>query len=240
MINLAQRFNIDTLIVGRGGGSIEDLWAFNEEIVARAIFDSRIPIISGVGHEIDYTIADFVADLRAPTPTGAAILSVPSKEEILRYLVSCKERLNTALDNKIYSYSQILNKYKTNYLLNNPRRMYEVKEQKLDTLCDKLNTNIKGIIDKNNIRINNISDKLRISINNKYDKCMHKLDTIKIKIELLNPNNILDKGYSIVYKNGKIVKDISDISIKDNINIMLKNGNIDSVVKGVNNGRENI
>lgn len=212
MIELANNYDIDTLIVGRGGGSIEDLWAFNEEVVARSIYNSRVPIISGVGHEIDYTISDFAADLRAPTPTGAATMAVPDRGEILRYLDTCKGRLKKALLNKIDNYSEILKKYKSNYLLNNPKRMYEVKEQKLDTLYDKLNIDITNIINMN----------------------IHKLDTIKIKVDLLNPNNILDKGYSIIYKNGKVVKDINSIKVNDEINIKVKDGNIDSVVKGVN------
>ena len=212
MIELANTYDIDTLIVGRGGGSIEDLWAFNEETVARSIYNSRVPIISGVGHEIDYTISDFAADLRAPTPTGAATMAVPDRAEILRYLDTCRGRLKKALLNKIDNYSEILKKYKSNYLLNNPKRMYEVKEQKLDTLYDKLNIDITNIINMN----------------------IHKLDTIKIKVDLLNPNNILDKGYSIIYKNGKVVKDINSIKVNDEINIKVKDGNIDSVVKGVN------
>lgn len=212
MIELANNYDIDTLIVGRGGGSIEDLWAFNEEVVARSIYNSRVPIISGVGHEIDYTISDFAADLRAPTPTGAATMAVPDRGEILRYLDTCRGRLKKALLNKIDNYSEILKKYKSNYLLNNPKRMYEVKEQKLDTLYDKLNIDITNIINMN----------------------IHKLDTIKIKVDLLNPNNILDKGYSIIYKNGKVVKDINSIKVNDEINIKVKDGNIDSVVKGVN------
>ena len=212
MIELANTYDIDTLIVGRGGGSIEDLWAFNEEVVARSIYNSRVPIISGVGHEIDYTISDFAADLRAPTPTGAATMAVPDRGEILRYLDTCRGRLKKALLNKIDNYSEILKKYKSNYLLNNPKRMYEVKEQKLDTLYDKLNIDITNIINMN----------------------IHKLDTIKIKVDLLNPNNILDKGYSIIYKNGKVIKDINSIKVNDEINIKVKGGNIDSVVKGVN------
>ncbi len=212
MIELAENYNIDTLIIGRGGGSIEDLWPFNEEIVARAIYNSNIPIISGVGHEIDFTISDFVADLRSPTPTGAATACVPDKNEILRYLSNCRERINIAIDNKLSSYSEIIKKYKSNYLLNNPKRLYEMKEQKLDNLFDRLNSNLLNIIN-----------------NNKY-----KIDTMKIKINLLNPVNILDKGYSIVYKDDKIVKDINKIKVSDEIRIMVNNGNISSIVKGVN------
>ena len=211
MIELANTFPLDTIILGRGGGSIEDLWAFNEEMVARAIFNSEIPIISGVGHEIDFTISDFVSDLRAPTPTGAAILATRDKEEIINYLQTCKSRINNALDNKLQNAYELLKKYKSNYILNNPMRLYDMQEQKLDILYDKLNSSI-------NIRIDN------------YNK---QIETYKIKLNLLNPVNIIDKGYSIVYKDNKIIKDISLLNEKDDINILVKNGKINATVKGV-------
>lgn len=211
MINAAQNYDIDTLIVGRGGGSIEDLWAFNEEVVARAIYNSKIPIISGVGHEIDFTISDFVADKRAPTPTGAAMLAVPDKEEILRYLSNARNRVKKSLYNKLDSYKEVLSKYKTNYLLNNPIRLYEMKEQKLDILYDKLNESMNRIIDRNN----------------------NYIDTLRIKLDLLNPIGILDKGYSIMYKDNKIIKDINDVSVSDNISIMIKNGSVIANVKDI-------
>ncbi len=211
MIELANTFPLDTIILGRGGGSIEDLWAFNEEIVARAIFNSEIPIISGVGHEIDFTISDFVADLRAPTPTGAAILATRDKEEIINYLETCKNRINNALDNKLQNAYELLKKYKSNYILNNPMRLYDMQEQKLDILYDKLNSII-------NLRIDN------------YNK---QIETYKIKLNLLNPVNIIDKGYSIVYKDNKIIKDVSLLKEKDDINILVKNGKINATVKGV-------
>lgn len=258
MINLANTFDdIDTIILGRGGGSIEDLWAFNEEIVARAIYNSRIPIISGVGHEIDFTISDFVADLRAPTPTGAALMATPDIEEVRRYFTSSKERLNNAVQNKLYSLTELLKKYKANYILNNPMRLYEMKEQKLDTLYDKLNTIIKSRLDnykhlidkyKSNYILNNPKvlyetekeklDNTKLNLNKSINKIIenntNKLHTLKVKVELLNPDNVLDKGYSIVHKDGKIIKNINDLSINDDISIMLKNGNILANVKGVN------
>ena len=258
MIELANTFDdIDTIILGRGGGSIEDLWAFNEEIVARAIYNSRIPIISGVGHEIDFTISDFVADLRAPTPTGAALMATPDIEEVRRYFKTSKERINTSIDNLLYTYTQLLNKFKSNYILNNPIRLYEMKEQKLDILYDRLNNSIKTTIDnyyhlidkyKSNYILNNpkvlyesrkdnlitLKSNLNKCINNIITDNTNRLDTLKIKLDLLNPDNVLDKGYSIVYKDGKVVKDINSIKIDDSINIMVKNGNIDANVKGVN------
>lgn len=257
MIELANTYPLDTIILGRGGGSIEDLWAFNEEIVARAIYKSKIPIISGVGHEIDFTISDFVADLRAPTPTGAAILATSDKEDILKYLKTTKERVNNAILNRLYSYNELIKKYKSNYILNNPMRLYDIKEQKLDILYDRINTNIRikldnsyKIIDK--YKSNYILNNPRVLYENKFDKLsslsadinssikriiennVKRLDTLKIKLELLNPKNVLDKGYSILYKDGKIIKNTKDIVLDDNLNVIISDGNIDVIVKGVN------
>ena len=258
MINLANTFDdIDTIILGRGGGSIEDLWAFNEEIVARAIYNSRIPIISGVGHEIDFTISDFVADLRAPTPTGAALMATPDIEEVRRYFITEKDRLNNSVQNKIFNLKELIKKYKTNYILNNPNSLYEMKEQKLDSIYDKLNSIMKSRIDyyihlidkfKSNYILNNPKvlyenekekiDNIKINLNKNISKILEKnintINTLKVKVDLLNPDNILDKGYSIIEKNGKVIKNVNDLNINDDINIMVKNGNILANVKGVN------
>ena len=257
MIELANTFDdIDTIILGRGGGSIEDLWAFNEEIVARAIYNSRIPIISGVGHEIDFTISDFVADLRAPTPTGAALMATPDIEEVKRYFKTTSERINTCIENKLYTYNELIKKYKSNYILNNPIKLYEMQEQKIDNLYDRLNNYIRNLVDNNkhildkyksNYILNNpnilyeskkqnidlYKDKLNKQITNIINVNTNKIDNLKIKVELLNPDNILDKGYSVTYKDGKIIKDINDINEKDKLTTKFKNGEIISEVKGV-------
>ncbi len=257
MIELANTFDdIDTIILGRGGGSIEDLWAFNEEIVARAIYKSRIPIISGVGHEIDFTISDFVADLRAPTPTGAALLATPDIEEVRRYFKNAMQRCHTSIENIIYSYTQLLNKYKSNYILNNPIRLYEMKEQKIDNLYDRLNSYINNYLDnyrhiidkyKSNYILNNpkvlydikiqkvslLKESILKNTNKIIENNTNKLETLKLKLDLLNPVNILDKGYSIVYRDNEIIKDVSKLKNDDEINIMVKNGKINANVKGV-------
>ena len=210
MIKRANETDIDVLIVGRGGGSIEDLWAFNEEIVAREIYNSKVPIVSAVGHEIDYTIADFVADLRAPTPTAAAELVVKNKEDIESYLSDVVNRLSAALLNKVNHYNEKINKYKTNYILNNPLKMYDIKYKKLEEL----------------------NNKLFYSSNNILNREKNRFENLKLKLELLNPENVLEKGYSIVKVNDKIIKNTKDIKLGENINIILNKGKLLAEVKG--------
>lgn len=211
MIELANKQDIDVIILGRGGGSIEDLWSFNEEVVAYAIYKSEKPIISAVGHEIDFTIADFVADLRAPTPTAAAELAVPDKKEVKKALLNWNNRVNESLKNLIITNKEKLNKYKENYILNNPTSIYEPKEQALDILVDKINNNIT----------------------NKLENYKHKFININTKIELLNPIGVLNKGYSITTHKGKVLNDIKNIKTNDKIETKLKNGIILSEVKEV-------
>ena len=185
-IERAKDYNLDVLIVGRGGGSIEDLWAFNEEIVARAIFDCPIPIISAVGHEIDFTIADFVADLRAPTPTGAAEIAVPNKSDVINYInqlnLRCQKNIKTILELK----KKRLDSIKSHYILNNPLDLYSAKIQKLDYLTESLVKKYKNIIDKEKIKLNNIKTRPLFSnplvildkTKQKYALLLSKLDAL--------------------------------------------------------------
>ena len=152
-IEIANGYDIDVLIVGRGGGSIEDLWPFNEEVVARAIYKSRVPIISAVGHEVDFTIADFVADLRAPTPTAAAELAVVDINTVLEYLMKATDRSYQAMLNRIKQKRLVLDKLSDSYVLKKPSNIYEVKEQKLDMLVDRLNISIQNIVERYNVRL---------------------------------------------------------------------------------------
>ena len=152
-IEIANTYDIDTLIVGRGGGSIEDLWPFNEEIVARAIYNSKVPVISAVGHEVDFTIADFVADLRAPTPTAAAELAVVDINTVIDYLKKTKNRSYQSIRKLIENKMLILNNLKDSYILKKPTNIYEVKEQLLDILIDRTNISMKNIIEKYNVRL---------------------------------------------------------------------------------------
>lgn len=157
-IKVANTYDINTLIVGRGGGSIEDLWPFNEEIVARAIYNSRVPVISAVGHEVDFTIADFVADLRAPTPTAAAEISVVDINTVREYFYNVRNRSYNAINNIISLDRKKLDKFMDSYILKNPNNMYEIKEQKLDMLIDRANKIITNKIEVNRVRLFKFSE----------------------------------------------------------------------------------
>ena len=191
MINEANESDVDVIILGRGGGSIEDLWAFNEEIVARAIYNSNKPIVSAVGHEIDFTISDFVSDMRAPTPTGAAELVVPSKVEIQSYLNDYKGRIISVINKKIKSYTDTFSKLKSTYILKNPISMYEIDEQKLDNMLEKLGSIMTYKLEREKSELNNLSKMISPNMLNRLDKEKIKLENIETKLNLLNPENIL-------------------------------------------------
>lgn len=233
-IKLAQDYDLDVLIVGRGGGSIEDLWPFNEEIVARAIFNSNVPIISAVGHEIDFTIADYVADMRAPTPTGAAEMAVPNITDLINHINNLKIRLNESINKNINYQKLYLDSIKNSYAIKNPLIMYENKKQKLDILLDKLNKtlvkkydNVKYKLDiiKNNYILNNP--------NLLYKEKVIKLDNLIEKLELVNPLGVLKRGYTLTYKGNKIISSIEDVKKGDNLTLKLHNGEINTTVTDV-------
>ena len=210
-IKKAQEFDLDVLIVGRGGGSIEDLWAFNEEIVARAIYECKIPTISAVGHEIDFTISDFVADMRAPTPTGAAEMAVPTIVEMDNAIKNYQIRLNKAIKNLVNQKYILLRNVKNSYVLKNPLSLYEIKEQKLDGLIDRLNTSFKNLVNIKDIKLNNLIN----------------------SIESLNPVRTLKRGYTMVKKDDKIITDFSKLKEKDEINIVASKYEITSTINSV-------
>lgn len=230
MINEANESDVDVIILGRGGGSIEDLWAFNEEIVARAIYNSNKPIVSAVGHEIDFTISDFVSDMRAPTPTGAAELVVPSKVEIQSYLNDYKGRIISVINKKIKSYNDTFSKLKSTYILKNPISMYEIDEQKLDNMLEKLGSIMTYKLEREKSELNNLSKMISPNILNRLDKEKIKLENIETKLNLLNPENILKKGYSLTLVEGKIVKSINSVKKGSIIDTKFSDGIIKSEV----------
>lgn len=228
---LRDKLELDTLIVGRGGGSLEDLWPFNEEVVARAIYDSDIPVISAVGHEIDITISDYVADLRAPTPTAAAELAVPDINTIITYLDTATSRSYNALNNIISLNYKKLDNIKNSYILSKPLSMYEIKEQKLDNLIDNLDKAITKTIDSVKVKLFTIKNSY--ILNNPdmlYKYSGQKLNHIISKLEVLNPLNTLNRGYAIVKKDNKVLSSIKNVNEGENITISLKDGNIESKI----------
>lgn len=256
-IKTAQNYDIDVLIVGRGGGSIEDLWAFNEEIVARAIFDSKIPVISAVGHEIDCTISDFVADLRAPTPTGAAEMAVPTTLEVHDKINHFKSACNHVIKKKLEMLEQAMRKTKDSYILKNPMTLYDMKLQKLDHIGEQLKHWMKQYLQKKEQQFHQIKSSYILS--NPmiiYQKNLEQLNLLKYQciekmkkicdgkhydltmmintIKLVNPLNILEKGYSIVSKGDTIIKTSKELNPNDIISIKMKEGSIKASVKEVN------
>ncbi len=183
-IEIANTYDIDTLIVGRGGGSIEDLWPFNEEIVARAIYKSKVPVISAVGHEVDFTIADFVADLRAPTPTAAAELAVVDIQTVLEYLAKSKTRSYNAILKIINQKEMILSNLKESYVLKKPSNIYEVKEQKLDMLVERIDLGMKNLIEASRVRL--FQSTSSYILNNPKMLYYHKLEFFKTLVAKLN------------------------------------------------------
>lgn len=238
-IEIANTYDIDTLIVGRGGGSIEDLWPFNEEIVARAIYNSKVPVISAVGHEIDFTIADFVADLRAPTPTAAAELAVPDMETIKTYLDNVRSRSTISINSCIDTRRQNLSSLVNSYILKKPTAMYEIKEQNLDFLIDRLNKEMTLVIENMRIRLFKVSNSYVLTnpdILYKFKK--QGLEHLINKLEVLNPMNTLKRGYAIVKSSSGVVSDIGNVKVDDIVNISVKNGIINAKVLEVNDGKE--
>ena len=230
-IERAKDYNLDTLIVGRGGGSIEDLWPFNEEIVARSIFRCDIPTISAVGHEIDFTIADFVADLRAPTPTGAAELAVPQKSDVENYLNQLKIRLNKAMQHKININKQKLEEIESRYIFQNPIAIYEAKELMFDSILDRLKFANKNLI--------TIKEKKYITLMSSYilkepqkliDQKQNKYLQIISKLETLSPLKTIQRGYSLTKKDGKVITSTKELKKKDKIELTLTDGTVNAEI----------
>ena len=192
----------DVLIIGRGGGSLEDLWPFNEEIVARAIYDSKIPIISAVGHETDFTIADFVADLRAPTPSAAAELANPDVFELKDKINSYRQRSRIALKKKLEIMRLRYDRIKASHVFKDPYRKINEYSLILDKNIKSLETNIKNVHNKAK---SDFAEKIA-------------------KLDALSPLKTLTRGYSITEKQGKVIKSKDELNKNDEINIKFIDG----------------
>lgn len=193
----------DVIIIARGGGSAEDLWEFNNENLARAIYNSEIPVISGVGHETDFTICDFVADLRAPTPSAAAELAVPDINELAAYLNLLSSKINKAINSKILIEEMSLDKLSDSGYLRKPADFIDDCEKKISDLNKSLNIAVKAIYD------------------NKYNSAFVLLS----KLDALSPFKILSRGYSVIKLNENVVSSVNQLKVNDSVEFCLSDGN---------------
>jgi exodeoxyribonuclease VII large subunit len=259
-IEKANSYDLDVLIVGRGGGSIEELWAFNEEEVARAIFASTIPIISAVGHETDTTIADFVADVRAATPTAAAELAAPSRDELKRKIVMIQTRLSRAIVTKVSQKEALLERLEKSYAFRYPQKLYEQKIEQLDRTFESLHKSgiryfmkkmdhyksLVSVLQKHHPQ--NRMEQMRSELQRQYRGLNRSLlNILKLKekefsgingkLLMLNPLQIMERGYSVVFDDEEnLIKSQEQVKIGDEIEVVLKDGRLRCEVK---NKKEN-
>ncbi len=225
------KMEVDTLIVGRGGGSLEDLWAFNEKAVALAVYNSKIPVISAVGHETDYTICDFVADLRAETPSAAAVAATPSIIDLNRQIDINIKLLNHHFSTIVKDKKKRLDDLNNLVLYNSPKNKLDRFTDKYNNLLKDLNKNMNLIIDNKKNALNNLMEKNDININKVLEYKISLFEKYRFALKNLNPLAIMDKGYSIVRANDKIVKSINDVKKDDVINIKVTDGDIKAKVE---------
>ena len=254
------RNECDILLLARGGGSLEDLWAFNEEIVARAIYSSTIPIISGVGHEIDFTIADFVADLRAPTPSAAAEHCTPVAQELLQYFKQLENQLSQQLNRKLANYKQALNWLNKRLYQQHPGQQLTTKTQKLDNLELRLNQILQTKLGKKQIRLDLISNRLwqlnptnktraykmqqqylsgRLitALNRKLELLKQQLSNTSQTLHAVSPLATLNRGYAIVNEpqSDHIIRTTKQLKTGDSIQTRLAQGHFISKIEEIHN-----
>lgn len=252
-LNYVDTLKFSTIIIARGGGSLEDLWNFNEEGLARAICNCKTPIISGVGHEVDFTICDFVADYRAATPTAAAIKATPDLIELKQSVNNLQYKLNTLMKQKITLNEQLLRRIQSFYLFKNPDKLFEDKKAKVDYLYDRLNdiftynlsnqcnkakhlmqifnhqANLFTINQNNHLNLINQSMKQLMKQKMKYEQ--ERFYYLVSKLNTLSPLTTLERGYAIILKDEKVISKADDLKSGDKVEIKMKGGSQKAIIE---------
>ncbi len=216
---------VDVIIIGRGGGSIEDLWSFNSELLARRIYACSVPVISAVGHETDFTICDFVSDLRAPTPSAAAELAVPDMKDLRRQLGNVVTKMKNTLFSRIASYRLKVEAYSKNRFLQSPSYLIDDKRMHTLHMGERLCTHMQRIIDSKQRKAADMASVIANDTRFLFEKRRSEYIRLTSKLEALNPMSVISRGYSAVFdEGGRVVKSIDNVGIGDRLNLNVSDG----------------